>query len=112
MNYYLVPNLKIIVINNKGGGIFRFIPGPDTTPNLEQFFETKHSWNAKYICKAFDVDYTQISSDDDFQSKILAFLNGKTDKTSLLEIHTPNEKNAIILRKYFKYLKNGANDSP
>ncbi len=112
MNYYLVPNLKIIVINNKGGGIFRFIPGPDTTPNLEQFFETKHSWNAKYICKAFDVDYTQISSDDDFQSKILAFLNGKTDKTSLLEIHTPNEKNAMILRKYFKYLKNGANDSP
>ena len=111
MNYYLVPNLKIIVINNQGGGIFRYIPGPDTTPNLEKFFETKHSWNAKYICKAFDVDYNQISANDDFRSKVLSFLNRQTDKTSLLEVHTPNEKNAMVLREYFKYLQNGADYS-
>jgi len=57
MNKYLKPNLKIIVINNSGGGIFRFIPGPDTTPNLEEFFVAKHNWKAEYICKAFNVDY-------------------------------------------------------
>ncbi len=104
MNHYLKPNLKIIVINNQGGGIFRFIPGPDTTPNLEEFFETKHNWNAEYICKAFGVNYLKARNLDEINS-ILPKLLTSNNETSLLEIFTPSNTNGEVLRKYFKFLK-------
>lgn len=106
MNHYLSSNLKIIVINNQGGGIFKFIPGPDTTPNLEEFFETKHNWSAKYICKAFGVDYRKAEDIEDLQSKLPKFFNERVGP-ALLEIFTPSNENGKILREYFRFLKHG-----
>ena len=57
MNLNLTPNFRIIVINNGGGGIFRFIPGPDSSSQLEQFFVAKHSWKAEKLAAAFDIHY-------------------------------------------------------
>ena len=105
MNNYLKPNLKIIVINNSGGGIFRFMPGPDTSPNLEEFFVAKHNWKAEFICKAFDVDYFKTENLKDLEETLPNFLNSKSNKTEVLEIFTPADKNAKILREYFKLLK-------
>jgi 2-succinyl-5-enolpyruvyl-6-hydroxy-3-cyclohexene-1-carboxylate synthase len=105
MNKYLMPNLKIIVINNSGGGIFRFIQGPDNTPNLEEFFEAKHNWSAEYICKAFDVDYLKSETLEELNSILQDFFNDNDQKTQVLEIFTPAEKNAEILRDYFKFIK-------
>lgn len=105
MNKYLKPNLKIIVINNSGGGIFRFIPGPDTTPNMEEFFVAKHNWKAEFICKAFDVDYKKAESLKDLEDILPEFLQAGEQKPEVLEIFTPPEKNAKILRDYFRFLK-------
>jgi len=105
MNKYLKPNLKIIVINNSGGGIFRFIPGPDTTPNLEEFFVAKHNWKAEYICKAFNVDYKKAKNLEDLQKILTQFLNLKNKSAEVLEIFTPPERNAKVLRNYFEFIK-------
>ncbi len=104
MNNYLVPNLKIIVINNSGGGIFRFIQGPDETPNLEEFFETKHNWSAEYICKAFEVDYLKSESIEDLVYILPDFLLDRNGP-ALLEIFTPSDRNGIVLREYFNFLR-------
>lgn len=105
MNHYLKPNLKIILINNGGGGIFRFIPGPDTTPNLESVFEAKHNWKAEHICKAFNVSYHKAENIEELELGFSKFLNSKSTTANLLEIFTPAEKNAEILREYFKFIK-------
>jgi len=105
MNNYLKPNLKIIVINNSGGGIFRFIPGPDNTPNLEEFFATKHNWKAEFICKAFDVDYFKTENLKELEETLPNFLNSKSKTPQLMEIFTPADKNAKILRDYFKFIR-------
>ena len=105
MHKYLKPNLKIIVINNSGGGIFKFIPGPDTTPNLEEFFVAKHNWKAEYICKAFDVNYSKALNIDDLTSILPEFLNMEKQTAGVFEIFTPSDKNAEVLREYFKYIK-------
>ncbi len=60
MNNYLMNNFRIIIINNSGGGIFRFIPGPDETGHLQEFFETTHNWNAEYIAKNFNITYMKV----------------------------------------------------
>jgi 2-succinyl-5-enolpyruvyl-6-hydroxy-3-cyclohexene-1-carboxylate synthase len=103
MNSYLKNNFKIIVINNSGGGIFRFIPGPDTTPNLEEVFAYHHNYKSEFICKAFNVEYSKADNLNTFEERLEDLFN--TEKPSVLEVFTPEEKNAGILREYFKFLK-------
>ena len=42
-------NLKIIVIDNKGGGIFKIIDGSKSSNQLERYFEAKHTANTTDI---------------------------------------------------------------
>jgi len=106
MNKYLTGNLRIIIINNSGGGIFRFISGPGETEQLEEFFEAKHNWKIKYIAKNFDVPHYSTSNLKELKAVLGKFYSSqKNDKPAILEIFTPNEKNAVILKEYFEYLK-------
>jgi 2-succinyl-5-enolpyruvyl-6-hydroxy-3-cyclohexene-1-carboxylate synthase len=105
MNNHLKGNLRIIIINNGGGGIFRFIDGPDRTSHLEEFFETKHNWNAKYLAKAFNITYTQASTLDELEHELNSFFDYSNRRPAILEIFTPSEENGEILRSYFKNLK-------
>lgn len=106
MNNYLSGNLRIIIINNSGGGIFRFIQGPDETGYLQEFFETKHNWTAEHIAKNFNVPYRSARNYSELNSTLQRFYDPVYfDKPAILEVFTPNEKNAKILRSYFKYLK-------
>jgi 2-succinyl-5-enolpyruvyl-6-hydroxy-3-cyclohexene-1-carboxylate synthase len=106
MNNYLMNNLRIIIVNNSGGGIFRFIPGPDETLHLQEFFETKHNWNAEHIAMNFNVRYDSARNLSELTSSLQRFYDPIIfDKPAILEIFTPNEKNAEILRSYFKYLR-------
>ena len=96
------PDLKVILINNGGGGIFRILPGPTDIPGFETFFETNHQVKIKDLCSAFDLAY--------FYSKDLDKLEVNFEKlkestgVSVLEIETPRTLNARILRDYFKDL--------
>lgn len=104
MNHNLTSNLKIVVINNGGGGIFRFIPGPDKSPFLEEFFETKHKWNAEKIAETFDVKYFSATTEEDLAVVLKEFYS-EMSRPALLEIFTPSELNAEVLKNYFKELK-------
>ena len=104
MNQNLTPNLKIMVINNGGGGIFRFIPGPDSSPQLEKFFETKHHWNAEKISEAYNIRYIKANTIKEILDALPGFFN-ETKQPVLMEIFTPGETNARWLKKYFDYLK-------
>jgi 2-succinyl-5-enolpyruvyl-6-hydroxy-3-cyclohexene-1-carboxylate synthase len=99
-------NLRIIVTNNHGGGIFRYIPGPDKTHLLEEFFEARHNWNAKYIARNFDVPYYSANNLNELNTILPKFFSVQpNNRPAVLEIFTPNEKNAEILKSYFNYLK-------
>ena len=104
MNHNLRSNLKIIVINNGGGGIFRFIPGPDSSNQLEKFFEAKHSWKAGLIAKAFDINYFKAEDEKELRD-VLSLFYAEASRPALLEIITHAEANAQILRDYFSFLK-------
>ncbi len=101
-NQYIPKNFKIIVVNNGGGGIFRFIPGPTTTNTLD-FFETPHALNAKKIAEMYGWDYTTANNENALNQSIESFFN-VNNKPALLEIFTPRELNADVLKAYFKNL--------
>ncbi len=104
MNQNLQPDFRIIVINNGGGGIFRFIPGPDSSDHLERFFEARHSWKAEFLAKAFDVNYFK-AEDEIALHEVLPRFYAESTRPALLEIFTPPVENAQILRDYFSFLK-------
>lgn len=107
MNHYLKPNLKIVVINNGGGGIFRFIDGPASTPQLEKFFEVKHNWKAEKIAESFGLNYYKTDNLEQLKQTLPGFYKQENKQSSLLEIFTPAETNALVLKNYFKFLKSG-----
>ena len=49
-NQYVPNNLRIIVFNNGGGGIFRNLEGAKELPEVEDFMETKQNLTAKNTC--------------------------------------------------------------
>lgn len=104
INLNLTPNFKIILINNGGGGIFRYIPGPDTTKQLEQFFVAKHSWKAEKLVKAFNIHYFKAENQEQLVEVLPKFYDD-LPRPALLEIFTPSEENARVLRGYFSFLK-------
>ena len=100
-------NLKIIVINNGGGGIFRIIDGPSTTDQLEEFFEARHKTNARHLAAMHDLDYMSINDIDSLESNVIRFFEKTSETISILEIFTPPAINDQVLKDYFYFLKNG-----
>jgi 2-succinyl-5-enolpyruvyl-6-hydroxy-3-cyclohexene-1-carboxylate synthase len=101
-NSYIPTSFRIIVINNGGGGIFRFIPGPTTTHTLD-YFETPHQLTAENLCKTHQISYESVSDIVSLEEKLRIFFND-SKQAKLLEIFTPKETNAEILKAYFNNL--------
>jgi len=105
-NKYLSPFLRIILINNGGGGIFRIIPGPDKSAQLETYFEAQHHYSAEGIAATFHLDYLRAESIDEIESQMLTFYEKEQGgRAKLLEIFTPTESNSEILEEFFQFLK-------
>jgi len=102
-NSYIPNSFRIIVVNNGGGGIFRFIPGPTTTNTLD-FFETSHQLTAKNICDMHHIDYFSAADEIELEGIWKEFYS-KNNRSKLLEIFTPKEENALVLKAYFNAMK-------
>ena len=95
-------NLRIFLINNDGGGIFKIIAGPDTTDELNDFFVYNHGYSAEYICKAFGLTYFKASSISDIDQQMEEFYSFTyNDKPKLMEIFTNSSLNDRMLKQYF-----------
>lgn len=105
-NDNLTENLRIILINNNGGGIFKIIDGPSSTDQLEKFFEAKHSYKAEKLCEAFNVDYFSASSAEEIENNMQPFYTDSTNsRPRLLEIFTPSDTNDVVLKSFFNHIK-------
>lgn len=95
-------NLKIIMINNQGGNIFRLIPGPDTVAERETFFETKMTSDASRLADHFNWKYLTASNSEALRDALSNLFN--TDGRAMLEVFTDAEINAVTLKQYWQSL--------
>ncbi|TRX70681.1 2-succinyl-5-enolpyruvyl-6-hydroxy-3-cyclohexene-1-carboxylic-acid synthase [Carboxylicivirga sp. M1479] len=103
-NQHLSSNLRIIVVNNGGGGIFRFIPGPSDAEELETFFEASHQLNMQPMAEMHGLKYL-VANDEESLNENLATLFKESERPIILEVKTPAKENAGVLKSYFKRLK-------
>ncbi len=104
-NRNLPSNLKIIVINNEGGGIFRLISSETEEQYFKDYIETDHEVDIQKLTEAFGVDYYFCGKKTDLKDVLISFL-GHKDSPALLEIKTLKYRNAEVYHEYFNRLKN------
>jgi 2-succinyl-5-enolpyruvyl-6-hydroxy-3-cyclohexene-1-carboxylate synthase len=102
-NRALPENLKIIVINNQGGGIFSIIDGPSLSPAFKPFFEAHHPAEIAKLSAAFNVSYYICRNYKDFDGSFKTFLWHKGP--AVLEIFTPSELNPVVFRTFMGQFK-------
>lgn len=102
-NKHLSPLLKVIVIDNGGGNIFRYIPGPDNDPELLHWFESPHGRDLPALVKSYGLAcYT--ARDQASLISGLEDLYKPHDRPAILLIRTDAELSPTVLRGYFNEL--------
>lgn len=103
-NNHLSPELKVVVIDNGGGNIFRYIEGPDQDPELLHWFESPHRRDILAMVKGFGIPcYT---AQDEASLKIgIADLYKPHSTPAVLYIKTDAVISPKVLRDYFIKLK-------
>ena len=98
-------SLRIIVIQNGGGGIFRFLAGPSGLEEVEEFFETPHNVDIEQLAKVHRFKVYQATDAPSLASALSEFYQPK-QQPAILVVHTPGKINGEILKRYFQVLKN------
>lgn len=94
--------LKILIINNQGGGIFRIIEGPNKSPQNPLFFEAQHK-NTGSFASAFGWHYSKISDRSDLHYSLETFLNHKG--SCILEVFTNPDVSPQTLQDFFTFVR-------
>jgi 2-succinyl-5-enolpyruvyl-6-hydroxy-3-cyclohexene-1-carboxylate synthase len=102
-NDHIGGNLKLIVINNGGGGIFRIIDGPSTTSALEKYFETAHQRTCEPVAAMYAMPYYSATSKDEVTKGIKQLYSN--EGCAILEIFTPRFENDAALKAFFRFIR-------
>lgn len=100
-NSYLPDNLRVIVLNNHGGNIFKIIEGPNNQPEVDKYFETEQNSSAIYFCKENNVEYIKVTDENELNSSLLHFYE-KCKRPILIEIEIDGNLNIEIFAAYKK----------
>ena len=101
-NSNLRGNLRIILLNNRGGGIFRQLPELNDSPAADDLVMASHENTAQGICTQNDIGYLSAKNMDEMQIGIVTLLTRESERPMLLEVFTDSNDDAKALEKYFK----------
>lgn len=96
-NKELPSNLRIVVINNQGGGIFHILKGPSEQPGFKKFIEAHHPVNISKLAEAYGLRYMFAGDEASLSEQWPAFLGG--NNPSVFEIKTDGATSASTFRK-------------
>lgn len=97
-----IDNLNIVIINNSGGGIFRIIPGPDTTQERARFLETSMKLSAEHLAHQYKWKYMSASDTTSLHEILPSFFG---QNRTILEVFTDADTNPQVLAAYWDYLQ-------
>ncbi|MBC8151884.1 MAG: 2-succinyl-5-enolpyruvyl-6-hydroxy-3-cyclohexene-1-carboxylate synthase, partial [Bacteroidetes bacterium] len=98
------PNLRIVLLNNDSGHIFRMIDGPSRQPELETYFETPHGYTARRTAEDAGITYHACNTIESLRSLLPDFLL-PGQQACLLEITTDKLANQAQFTTYKERIK-------
>jgi len=97
----LPAELRVAVIHNGGGGVFRWLDGPQRTGLLESHFEMRHGLELRSVCDLHGLEHQRVTGMDELR-EALADWWSPSDVPRVLEIATPPEASAEAHRAYME----------
>ena len=104
-NTSLKGNLRIILLNNSGGSIFRGLPGLSESAAADKLVAACHTTNAEGICTQNDIGYMAAHNMEEMQLGIVTLLTRHSERPMLLEVTTDAATDNRVMGDYFKSLK-------
>ena len=95
--------LKIVVVDNGGGGIFRFIDSTSSLPELEKYFVVKRNLDVEKVAASFGIKTYRADNADSLFEELSNMM--VEDGPALLVVKTDGKRSAEILKNYFKTIK-------
>ncbi|XP_031479416.1 protein PHYLLO, chloroplastic isoform X2 [Nymphaea colorata] len=100
--------VTIVVINNRGGAIFRLLPIADRTPAsiMERYFYTSHDVKVAELCMAHGVKHLQVQTKKELQDALA--LSHQSLSDCVIEVNSFIEKNATFHSDLQKFAQQAA----
>ena len=95
--------LKIVVVDNGGGGIFRFIDSTSSLPELEKYFVVKRNLDVEKVAASFGIKTYRADNADSLYEQLSNMM--VEDGPAVLVVKTDGKRSAEILKSYFKPIK-------
>jgi 2-succinyl-5-enolpyruvyl-6-hydroxy-3-cyclohexene-1-carboxylate synthase len=92
-------NLRIVLLNNDSGHIFRMIDGPARQPELETYFETPHGYTARNTAEDAGLLYQVCATLENLCALLPDFFQ-PGNRAQLLEISTDKHHNQEQFARY------------
>ena len=105
-NRYVGKNVRILLNNNRGAGIFHYTIGKEKVPTLNQNIAAEHHSSAKGWVKSLGFEYLTASTEDEYLKYLPRFLSEDSDSPILFEVFTNKEEDAQTLRSFYNANKN------
>lgn len=102
-NKKLSNNLRIIIVNNSGGNIFRIIDGPNKISELENRFEVQQTLNAQLMVESFGLEYHFCDEEKGLHTILSDFFED-SKRAKVLEIKTDGVVSTQVFKDYFQFL--------
>lgn len=98
---HVPPNLRIVILNNHGGGIFQIIDGPNQLQPAETrtYFLTPQPLTARRTAEDHGLDYCQVSDAAALQAALPAFFAPRA-RAAILEIETDMAVNTEVFQQF------------
>lgn len=105
-NNHVKSNLRILLLNNGGGGVFHTLPGLDMSGTSHKFITAVHQTSARGWAEECGFRYLQATNEEELNAAMSIFCSSEaSDKPLLLEVTTNKNKDARILKDYYQQLK-------
>lgn len=108
-------NLRILLLNNGGGGIFHLLPGLDQIETLEKYVSAGHENTAEAWIKAAGLRYLSVGAFQQTDSQealyesldkaLISLMDSEEKKALVLEVFTNMEDNRAASKTYYQQLK-------
>ncbi|MCM1293140.1 MAG: 2-succinyl-5-enolpyruvyl-6-hydroxy-3-cyclohexene-1-carboxylic-acid synthase [Bacteroides sp.] len=98
------PNFKMIVVDNQGGGIFRFIQATNSMDIRESMLCVPSDKSIAAMGEAAGFAVFEANDEASMRCQFIAFSNER-EKPALMVVKTPGQLSAEILNEFFRYCK-------
>lgn len=98
---YIRNNVRILMINNGGGGEFHFTFGNIIPDTIDDFVAAAHDSSAKAWIESQGFTYMSASGEEELEKQLPQFVSENSDKPMFFEVFTNRSIDGATIRKIF-----------